>query len=118
MTAELPSGRTARHIEVAANIAIVLVSCLLIFVLLKTFASKGSQNSASLKIGQRLDAIAGSDATKAKTLILALSTNCRFGTDSAPFYRKLTMHLAGKPSVGIVAIFPQSKTDAGEYLKQ
>jgi hypothetical protein len=49
-----------------------------------------------------------------RTLVLAISTSCHFCTESAPFYRRLQAEV-GK-SVKLVAVLPQSATEAQQYL--
>jgi hypothetical protein len=48
-----------------------------------------------------------------RTLVLAISTTCHFCKDSVPFYQKLG---ATGTDVKMVAVLPQSVTEAQQYL--
>ncbi len=49
-----------------------------------------------------------------KTLVLFISTTCRYCTESAPFYQRLVKENRG--NVKLVAVFPQPVEEAIEYL--
>lgn len=51
-----------------------------------------------------------------KTVILALSTKCKFCTESAGFYQKLTNKFSKSNRVRIIALFPQEKQESEKYL--
>jgi hypothetical protein len=62
------------------------------------------------------DRIPGVDWSKnGRTLVLAISTQCHFCKDSAPFYRKLEAQV-GK-SLRTVAVLPQPVDEAEQFLK-
>jgi hypothetical protein len=50
-----------------------------------------------------------------QTLILALSSNCHFCTNSAPFYTKLVQK---KGSTRLVAVLPQPEGEGRKYLEK
>ncbi|SRR5258708_27624164 len=108
--------RIAKKIEVAANLGIVVVALLAAGFFAKSYFARSPEPRQTISIGSKL-AIKGVDwGSRRATLVLALSTNCRFCTESAPFYRELTKE-AKEKQVHTIAIFPQSVQDASAYLK-
>lgn len=118
--------------EIAANSATVLVAALLSAVLIKIYFSlpptpprnspnprlaAGQQATAAVKVGDSLKGVLpDTDWRKdGRTLILAISTQCHFCKDSAPFYRTLSAQ-AGK-NVEIIAVLPESTGTTEEYLR-
>lgn len=51
-----------------------------------------------------------------QTLLLVLSTNCHYCTESAPFYQRLAQQKAGRPDIRTVAILPQVIGESQKYL--
>lgn len=103
----------SRKIELAANLAILLVSCLLAVVLVKAyFLSESGEVVTSMPSVSSLDIAWNQNG---QTLILVLSRNCRFCTDSAPFYKKLSQ---SKSNTYLVALVPQSVDEGREYLEK
>jgi len=51
-----------------------------------------------------------------QTIVLALSDHCKYCTESAPFYQKLTRELAERKNVRLVAVFPQEASAGQKYL--
>src|SRR5689334_9402047 len=90
--------RLRRHIELVANIAIIVVAVLLCVVLVKRFVFPPTQTQLSPGIVAGTPvAIPNVDWSKSdRTLVLALQKDCHFCTDSAPFYRTLVTAAAAK----------------------
>jgi thioredoxin-related protein len=66
-------------------------------------------------IGSKV-AIDGIDwAQNRKTVVLALQKGCRFCTESASFYQRLTQAATSK-GVKVVAVMPQSTAEGRDYL--
>jgi thioredoxin-related protein len=101
-------------------VAIILVAIVLGFVLVKKFVltdAAPAQTRKQPEIGAKI-ALPGADfSAKDKTLLMAIKKDCRFCSESAEFYRKLTAAAAEK-NVQVIALFPHSATDGQEYLKQ
>jgi hypothetical protein len=105
-----------RKIEIAANAATILVAILVCFTLVQR-ARESRPTPTSVKSGDSLR-IPGMDWKGAKAnLVLALSTECRYCTDSVPFYRRVVSKLAAA-GVHTVALFPQTDAVAAAYLKK
>lgn len=51
-----------------------------------------------------------------KTMIVALNEQCRFCTESAPFYKRLLAKANGNKNFQVVAVLPQDPVDARRYL--
>lgn len=110
-----------KRIELLANISIIVVAILLGVVLVRGYLLSGSPKSdaaesAPIKPGTKLP-LTGVDWQRSdKTLLLVLSTNCHFCSESAPFYQRLTQQKAGRGDVRLIAVLPQSADEARKYL--
>lgn len=112
----IKSERVAKKVEMAANIAIIFAALLVSFILVKSYWMKpASELHPSIAKGQSLNLKKLNWAPKKDTLILALSTNCHFCTESAPFYRRVVA-ASRKDGLPLVAVFPQSVEEARNYL--
>jgi hypothetical protein len=110
-----------RVIELAASVAIVIVAITLVATIYKQGGigrKPQAANSSSLRSG---DVLRVSDldltTTGQPTLVLALSTQCRFCTESVPFYRRLLAR-ARELNINVIVLMPQPETDARTYLKE
>jgi hypothetical protein len=112
-----------KRLELLANIAIIVVALLLCGVLVKRYllpAQPGPETpeAARVKPGTKLSS-PGLDWSKSeKTLLLVLSTDCRYCTESAPFYHRLAEQRAGRQDVRLIAVLPQGVGEAQQYLGQ
>lgn len=110
-----------KRIELLSNIAIIIVAILLGVVLVNRYflpPSPKSETAANpqIKPGTKLT-FTDVDWSKAdRTLLMVLSTNCRYCTESAPFYHRLAHENIGHDEVRLVAVFPQSIAEAQKYL--
>lgn len=110
-----------KRVELLANVAILVVAVLLGVVLVSRYLLPASSRPAGgestrIKPGTKLS-LPGVDWGKGdRTLLLVLSTSCRFCTDSAPFYRRLAQEKAGNGGVSLLAVLPQSVGDSQKYL--
>ena len=111
-----------KRIELAANLAIIVVAILLGVVLVRNhlFRSPAQTQTAAMtgiETGTKLS-LSGVDWTMSKrTLVMALSTKCHFCTESAPFYQRLAQERAGNLNLRLIAVFPQKSQESLEYLK-
>ena len=106
-----------KKLEVTANISLIAISVLFGFVLLKNQVfSDRSRQPPELSPGTRIT-LSGVDwKSRHWTLLLALSNQCRFCSESASFYKRLTAGVA-TDSVRVIAVLPQSIDIGREYLK-
>jgi len=112
----------SKKIEVAANVAIICVALLLGGVLFKRYLLPGSApagepgRAEQLKPGTRLSLPDVDWSRSRKTLVMVLSTNCRYCTESAPFYQVLAREKSGRDDVRLLAVLPQAVEESQKYL--
>jgi thioredoxin-related protein len=109
-----------KKIELFANVAIILVAIVLCVVLVKKFVLTSDAPTPERKqptVGAKVALPDTNFAAKDKTLLMVLKKDCRFCTESAEFYRKIT-GLAGEKNVQVIALFPHPAQDGQEYLNQ
>jgi thiol-disulfide isomerase/thioredoxin len=107
-----------KRVELIANLAIIVVACLLGLTLIKThFPGQQPQevitNDKKLTGNASLSSLNIDWKKSDQTLVLILSNTCHFCTESAPFYKKIA---SNKGSARLVAIFPQSVEEGRAYL--
>ena len=107
-----------RGLETLANIAIVCLGIGLCFFLVRReyFADGHSPKRPSLRIGERVRGLDIRWQDSEHTLVLVLSTQCPYCTESAPFYRRL-LGSAQRQGIRIVAALPQEVVEARAYLR-
>lgn len=110
-----------KKIEVFTNIAIILVALVLSVVLIKKFLlsdeTNANQPKKNIEVGEKVNFEQIDWSANKNTLLLVLSKDCRFCTESVPFYQKLNQELAQNPAVKIAAVFPQDVSTSQDYLK-
>lgn len=112
--ADLNKERVAKKVELVANIGIVIVALLAAVLFVRNYLGR-SPKPQTISIGSKVKLKDVNWRANRKTLVLALSTNCHFCTESAPFYRQL-VKTAASQNVRTLAVFPQSLTEATSYL--
>jgi len=112
----------SKKIELATNVAIIIVSCLLAVVLVKNhLLAKPVLNQASESQAIQppsdytLSPLNINWRQNKQTLILAISSSCHFCTESAPFYKRL---VEKKDETRLVAVVPQSVAEGQDYIKR
>lgn len=116
----------SKKIELVANVAIIVVACLLGMVLVKSYLlhaptdkstqrqdSTPGQNVAVLANEIKLDSLNIDWKRNGQTLLLVVSSSCHFCTESAPFYRQLAN---GHQRTRLVAVLPQPIDEGKRYL--
>jgi len=135
------TNKIGKLIEIATNVSIILVALIGATVLVKNYLLRSpapafkqieTSNLPGPNAGQR----AGNNATAKpgpaegtqvslqgvswgqsnKSVVLALSDQCHFCTESAAFYQKLTTELAQRRDVQVIAVFPPQVGDGKQYL--
>jgi hypothetical protein len=109
-------SRWTRGLEIATNIAVLAVCCLVGTLLIRNyFFPKAQPSSKALVLGSRVDLPNAQWSKANQTVVLAISTECHFCSESAPFYQKLTKAALDKHD-RVVAVLPQEISVARAYL--
>jgi hypothetical protein len=109
----------ARKLEIATNIAILIVATLATVVLARNFLFPRTTNGErppSVAVGTTLSVPGFDWRANGTTVVLALSTNCHFCSESAPFYRRLAEELSRR-RVHLTAVLPQNADESSDYLR-
>jgi thioredoxin-related protein len=107
-------SRLQKRIELIANVSIIVVAIVIGVAVGKRFLTKPSGPPAGIAAGTRINLPNEDWAGNGRTLLLALSTSCKYCSASAGFYHRL---LASAPSkIRFVAVFPQSPEESKKYL--
>ena len=114
------TGNLSRRLEVAANVAIIVVAVLVCVVLVRTYLLGGSakpqQQSPAPAVGSKVS-VSGVDWGKnGRTLVLVLQKGCHFCSESAPFYQRLVRDTAGREGLRLIAVLPQQVEEGRQYL--
>lgn len=111
----------SKKIELCANLAIIVVALLLVGVLVKRFLpfrTTSSQDGVSLAVGAKVPLTNTDWARNGRTMLLVLSSQCHFCTESAPFYQRLAKERETLKNVRLVAVLPQTVNDSQQYLSK
>lgn len=119
--------RHATRIEAAANVGIIIVAALAAALLIRQLTAPAQAQPGAAAAPARAAARAPSPGSpmgltgvdwsrKEQTLVLVLSTSCRFCTNSAEFYRRLATESQRTGKTRLIAVLPQPTADATRYL--
>jgi rhodanese-related sulfurtransferase len=101
------------------NIAILLVALVLSALLVRKFFFQPTQNSDyKIATNARLSIKGINWADSDRTVLVALSKECKYCSDSAGFYRRLAAGLASQTNTRLLAVFSEKESEAEAYLKQ
>lgn len=104
-------------IELAANIAILIVSFIFIAVLIQKFYFPANVNPYELEVGSQVKLPEINWNGNQKTLILAMKKGCSYCAKSAGFYKKL-IPIAKEKNVKIIAVLPGTNQENKAYLDE
>lgn len=108
-----------RRIEVASNVAIIIVALLVGVVAVKRYVLTDQSARANPQIlaGSKVSMLDVDWSKSDQTLLLVLQKGCRFCTESAPFYRRLAQSAAqGRSNTQLIAVLPQDEREGRAYL--
>ncbi len=108
--------RLSRKIEMGANVAIIIVALVAVAMLVKNYWARPAELHHNITTGSKFGLKMEDGRGSPKTVVLALSTNCHYCTESAGFYRELSRRCHQK-NVPIIAVLPQASDDARSYLQ-
>jgi len=113
------------RLDKAANVALIAASLLLVGSLVRNYYLSRMPDpniKPEIKKGEvikPLEQALTAESPATVTLVLALSTHCRFCHASVPFYQKLAaLKNSSASRVRLAAIMPESKEEAEDYLKK
>lgn len=106
-----------KKIEVVANLSIVVVAIVVCIAAVKYFRTKATgadAHTATIAAGSKMNLPNEDWGRNRKTLLLGLSTNCKYCSASAGFYQRLAQ--AASANTKLVAVLPQSREESQQYL--
>jgi hypothetical protein len=101
--------------ELTANIAITILAAFILFILAHNFIARASKHVLTPGAQLTLNGVKWDESPN--TLLLFLSTNCRFCNESADYYRQLTVAIRNNKKTRLYAIFRQDDQTARAYLE-
>lgn len=113
-------GNYSKKVTVLVNIAIIVIAVLLGigFAMNHPFAEP-PHFASRIIVGSRAPLSNSDWAKNEQTLLLVvLQRGCRFCSESAPFYQQLVQEAAGRESVLLIAVLPQSSDESKQYLQE
>ena len=102
------------------NLAILLVALVLSALLVRKVFFQPAQQSPNYRLTTnatlRINGINWADSDR--TVLLALSKECKYCSESAEFYRRLAAGIASQTNTRLLAVFSEKESEAEAYLKQ
>lgn len=106
-----------KKIEVAANLAIIIVAVMLVAVIVQRFYFPfRTQDARIVPIGAKVSLPNIDWSKNGQSLVIALQTGCHYCTESAPFYQRLAVALSAR-KIPLIAVFPQTIEEGQTYLR-
>jgi rhodanese-related sulfurtransferase len=101
------------------NIAILVVAITLCALFVKNYFFQPTQTyNYAIAPDARLIINGINWADSERTVLVALSKDCKYCSDSAPFYRRLVAGITSQTNTRLIAVFPTRESEAEAYLKQ
>jgi len=114
-------SRLNSPLETATNVAVLLAAMAVVTALAWGYfvQKRIASLESGLQKGDTLPNVPGIDSTKLpQTLLIAMSAECGFCTESIPFYNKLAeLDRVHRRTTQIVALFPENDGKVGEYAR-
>lgn len=111
--------RVVPRVELIVNIGVLVAALLFVtsvgWVALR-YRSTARTPSSSIETGTKITLPNWDWSTSPQTLVLVLSSDCKYCTASAPFYRRLVSQGSLSQSTRLLAIFPQAPKESRDYL--
>lgn len=114
---------TKKALVAATNIAIIVAAVLLVVVVTKRYLFTATEVtpakptvSAPIVVGTNISIPGVEWSRTRKTMIVALNEECRFCTESAPFYKRLLAKASVNKNLQVIAVLPQDPANARRYL--
>ena len=104
------------RIELLANVAIILATVVFVAVVINKYYQPNKLSSGP--VGETVTLPEVDWKKNGHTVVLALQEGCHFCTESAAFYKRLSMPLGEVSSVSIVAVLPGETESSHNYLSR
>ena len=105
-------------LEILVNTAILSVAVITIVVFAQSYlAFKEDKDAPQNLVGTKPQLSGVNWSEHKQTLLLVLQKDCRFCTESAPFYWRLWQEVAASKEARIIAVLPQTVAEGQEYLR-
>lgn len=111
-------------LEVATNIAVLMVAVTVLTLIAFFFLSKPSPSSPKLSLGlekgKTFAQLSNMDYSKSdQTLLIALNSTCSYCQESLPLYRKIASNQARTDkALHVVGLFPNKAEEVAKYIQQ
>jgi hypothetical protein len=120
----MKEGKLKGYLEVATNIAVLLVALLILGKVAWTYLGEKPSPSPHLQAGIRkggpFSLIPRVDyAKRPQTLVIAMSSTCERCNESVPFFKQiLQANAENGDKTQIVAVFPENAEEVGRYISE
>ncbi len=115
-------NKVRTYVEATSNLAIIVVALLLGGALITRYLSYPSpmptQPSSEIKRGTQLPLSKIDWSRSEKSLVMVLSTTCKYCTESSDFYKRLTENTPALSRLRTIAVFPQKVGESAAFLKE
>lgn len=110
--------RFRKYLEVGSNIAILLVCVVITYVAVTRFIFPKPNDKSIIgpTVGSKLNIPEFNLGEVNQSIVLVLSTECRFCSESMPFYTQLLV-AARAHRIPVVAVLPQGVDESHVYLQ-
>jgi hypothetical protein len=115
MMAAIKENGVSKKIEMGANVAIIVVALVAVAMLAKNYWAGPAELHHNITTGSKFGLKVQDGRLSPKTVVLALSTNCHYCTESAGFYRELALQCHQR-HIPIIAVLPQEVAASRSYL--
>jgi peroxiredoxin len=109
------TNETSKKIEMGANVAVIIVALVAVAIFVRSYWMGPAELHHTITAGSKFELKAQGWRGTPKTVVLALSTNCHYCTESADFYRELSLQCHQR-HIPIIAVLPQEVTASRSYL--
>ena len=119
MDEKLETKGFAARIQVVANVCVIVAALSLILSIGWIFLRHSSLSRVpdpSIRSGTKVNLPESNWSLSRQTLLLVLSTECKYCTASASFYRRLVNETSLTKKTRVIAVFPQPINESEEYF--
>jgi thioredoxin-related protein len=113
-------NKPGKKIELAVNLAIILVAIMIGFIFIKNYllAPQPTPESRDYRVpaGTKVSLPEVDWAQNGQTLLMVLKKGCRYCAESAPFYQRLVSETAAQKGIRLVAVLPEAVNEGKQYL--